>query len=148
MAESAIPARGRRARLWRRYYYLQYLRLLYRRYKAAYTRDYYRATTGLDRPAALDYADYTDYSDYGDYADYDYSGNGLFARIVKAVKLNRNRKVEKETETEGSSKGGFLAGSVQDNFQFPQGFLDSLPPLEDIDYDELSSLNDQFELIN
>merc|ERR1711892_1135404 len=39
--ESAIPASGRRGRLWRRYYYLQYLKLLYNRYKTDYAREYY-----------------------------------------------------------------------------------------------------------
>ena len=36
--ESAIPASGRRGRLWRRYYYMQYLRLLYNKYKKEYAR--------------------------------------------------------------------------------------------------------------
>eukprot|EP00091_Calanus_sinicus_P008608 TRINITY_DN20741_c0_g1_i1.p1 TRINITY_DN20741_c0_g1~~TRINITY_DN20741_c0_g1_i1.p1 ORF type:complete len:212 (+),score=35.08 TRINITY_DN20741_c0_g1_i1:183-818(+) len=39
--ESAIPASGRRGRLWRRYYYMQYLRLLYNKYKQEYAREYY-----------------------------------------------------------------------------------------------------------
>ena len=36
--ESAIPAAGRSGRLWRRFYYLQYLKLLYNKLKAEYAR--------------------------------------------------------------------------------------------------------------
>ena len=36
--ESAIPAAGRKGRLWRRFYYLQYLKLLYNKLKAEYAR--------------------------------------------------------------------------------------------------------------
>ena len=36
--ESAIPAAGRKGRLWRRFYYLQYLKLLYNKLKTEYAR--------------------------------------------------------------------------------------------------------------
>ena len=36
--ESAVPAVTRRGKLWRRFYYLQYIKLLYKRYKAEYAR--------------------------------------------------------------------------------------------------------------
>ena len=36
--ESAIPASGKKGRLWRRFYYLQYLKLLYNRLKKEYAR--------------------------------------------------------------------------------------------------------------
>jgi len=213
--ESAIPATGRRGRLWRRYYYLQYLKLLYNRYKNEYAREYYYGSrltgtypsavshpvfpsngdpslldfdtylqtkshgvngfinkhtdrakgikvpaAGVIAPAAgvvavanvpvavgrrrfvgslaNDYYDY--YGDYLDNLDYDYLGDDLFARIVKAVKKN------KETKTDKKKAGkGVLASSVQEDFEFPKELLDALPALEDFDYEDFESLNEQVE---
>ena len=36
--ESALPAAGSKGRLWRRFYYLQYLKLLYNKLKKEYAR--------------------------------------------------------------------------------------------------------------
>jgi len=165
--ESAIPATGRRGRLWRRYYYLQYLKLLYNRYKNEYAREYYYGSrlTGAHVPAAgvvavanvpvakvpvavgrrrfvgslaNDYYDY--YGDYLDNLDYDYLGDDLFARIVKAVKKN------KELKTDNKEGGkGVLASSVQEDFEFPKELLDALPALGDFDYEDFESLNEQVE---
>jgi hypothetical protein len=76
--------------------------------------------------------DYTEYSDY----DQDYGG-ALLARIVKAVRGDK-----------GPLAGGAASrgpGSVQSDFDFPQDLLDSLPALEDIDFEDFES---QVELIS
>jgi len=225
--ESAIPATGRRGRLWRRYYYLQYLKLLYNKYKTEYTREYYYGSrltgnypasivedsypSGLGRdPSLVDFDTFLssrpnggfvnklsgrkhpvgnypsieagkilppsvrsrnptsgnryplagvrarvpttvvrgrfpdtladDYDYYGDYYDYDYLGDDLFGRIVKAVKKNKN--LTKDKKENGK---GVLASSVQENFEFPQELLDALPALEDFDYEDFDSLNEQVE---
>merc|ERR1712117_724562 len=151
--ESAIPAAGRKGRLWRRFYYLQYLKLLYNRLKAEYAREYYQAKShGLGHisghsigkvfssiKAPTDFTDY--YDDY--YEDYDYSDD-VFARIVKAVKENKKKK--KSNARIDPSK--VLLASVQDNFEFPQELLDSLPDIDDVDYEDFQSINDQVETLN
>jgi len=223
--ESAIPASGRRGRLWRRYYYMQYLRLLYNKYKKEYAREYYYGgsrytgtypedvyssglggdpslgnfdtflssqpnifnklsgrkhpggkypgiAAGLDIPASVlarnpnsgrglaaagivgrvpttvvrgRFPDTlaADYDYYSDYYDYDYLGDDLFARIVKAVKKNKDLKKD-ERDNKDQTKG-ILASSVQEDFEFPQELLDSLPALEDFDYEDFESLNEQVE---
>ena len=87
-----------------------------------------------------DYADY--YEDY-DY-DYDYPADDLFARIVKAVK--KNKKEHPAPRRNDPSK--ILLGSVQEDFVFPQELLDSLPDIDDIEYEDFESLNAQVESIN
>ena len=76
-----------------------------------------------------------DYDYYADFLDYDYLGDDLFGRIVKAVKKNKD---SKKNPTDGNR--GILAGSVQEDFEFPQELLDSLPALEDFDYEDFQSL--------
>jgi len=196
--ESAIPAQGRRGRLWRRYYYMQYLRLLYNKYKEEYAREYYygsrltgtypvdSVSSGLgDDPSLVNFDSFVnrhpnifnklsgqkppsghgigsagvvarvptavvrgrfpdtlvaDYDYYADFLDYDYLGDDLFGRIVKAVKQNKD---SKKNPTDANR--GILAGSVQEDFEFPQELLDSLPALEDFDYEDFQSLNEQVE---
>merc|ERR1711874_400785 len=217
--ESAIPASGRRGRLWRRYYYMQYLRLLYNKYKKEYAREYYYGSrytgtypedsfsSGLgDDPSLVNFDTFLrarpnifnklsgrnhpggkypgigdgpnipaallptsgrglaagvvarvptavvrgrfpdtlagDY-DYYDNYDYDYLGDDLFARIVKAVKKNKDMKKNQKENKNGAT--GILASSVQEDFEFPQELLDSLPALEDFDYEDFESLNEQVE---
>jgi len=200
--ESAIPASGRRGRLWRRYYYLQYLKLLYNRYKTDYAREYYYGSrytgtyptsvaddvyaSGLGGdPSLVDLGGFVnklsgrrlpgirvggkrlpsagvvarvpttvvrgrypdtlaaDYDYYGDYYDYDYLGDDLFGRIVKAVKKNKNLTQDKKGKKE--ERKGLLAGSVQEDFEFPKELLDALPALEDFDYEDFETLNEQVE---
>ena len=81
-----------------------------------------------------------DYDYYADFLNYDYLGDDLFGRIVKAVKKNKD---SKKSPTDGNR--GILAGSVQEDFEFPQELLDSLPALEDFDYEDFQSLNEQVE---
>ena len=87
----------------------------------------------------------TDFTDYYDdyYEDYDYSDD-VFARIVKAVKENKKKK--KSNSRIDPSK--VLLASVQDNFEFPQELLDSLPDIDDVDYEDFQSINDQVETLN
>ena len=87
----------------------------------------------------------TDFTDYYDdyYEDYDYSDD-VFARIVKAVKENKKKK--KSNAKIDPSK--VLLESVQDNFEFPQELLDSLPDIDDVDYEDFQSINDQVETLN
>merc|ERR1711892_246889 len=223
--ESAIPASVGRGRVWRRYYYMQYLRLLYNKYKKEYAREYYYGgsrytgtypedvyssglggdpslgnfdtflssqpnifnklsgrkhlggkypgiAAGLDIPASVlarnpnsgrglaaagvlarvpttvvrgRFPDTlaADYDYYSDYYDYDSLGDDLFARIVKAVKKNKDLKKD-EQDNKDKTKG-ILASSVQEDFEFPQELLDSLPALEDFDYEDFESLNEQVE---
>ena len=135
LPESAVAATTGRSRLWRRYYYLQYLKLQYNRIKQEYLREYRGYQARRPTTALLDYDYYDDYSDYSDYYDYDYKDN-LLARIVKAVKDNKEKLEEGAEQVE---KEGILTGSVQKDFQFPKDFLDSLPPLEDLDFDDFDS---------
>jgi hypothetical protein len=135
LSEDAVPAYSRRGRLWRRYYYLQYLKLVYNKYKAAYLREYrnYQARRTSFRPSVANYDDY----DY-DYSDYDYSSSnnrdGFLARIVKAVKekkLSPRKRPEK--------RNNILAGSVRKEFRLTEEFLEdleNLPPLQDIDFED------------
>merc|ERR1711874_258611 len=153
--ESAIPASGRRGRLWRRYYYMQYLRLLYNKYKKEYAREYYYGSRYTGRglaagvvarvPTAVVRGRFPDTLagdyDYYDNYDYDYLGDDLFARIVKAVKKNKDMKKNQKENKNGAT--GILASSVQEDFEFPQELLDSLPALEDFDYEDFESLNEQ-----
>ena len=81
-----------------------------------------------------------DYDYYGDFFDYDHLGNDLFGRIVKAVKKNKDRK--------GDEAKGILGSSVQENFEFPQELLDSLPALEDFNYEDFLTLDEQVESFN
>jgi len=203
--ESAIPASGRRGRLWRRYYYMQYLRLLYNKYKKEYAREYYYGSrytgtledslsSGLgDDPSLVNFDSFlnarpnlfnklsgrthpagrglaaagvvarvpttvvrgrfpdTLVRDYDYYSNYDYDndylglGDDLFGRIVKAVKKNKDQKSQQEGK-EGAT--GPLASSVQEDFEFPQELLDSLPALEDFDYEDFEDLNKQVEQID
>ena len=89
--------------------------------------------------------------DYDYYSNYDYDndylglGDDLFGRIVKAVKKNKDQKSQQEGK-EGAT--GPLAGSVQEDFEFPQELLDSLPALEDFDYEDFEDLNKQVEQID
>jgi len=151
--ESAIPAAGRKGRLWRRFYYLQYLKLLYNKLKAEYAREYNIArrhhglTAGHYSGASLGRVissikipDYNDY--YDDYYDYDYSSDDIFARIVKAVKKNKAEKKRKIDPTK------ILLNSVQENFEFPQELLNSLPDIDDVDYEDFETLNEQVESLD
>merc|ERR1711892_1637587 len=77
LPEDSIPARGRREKLFRRYHYLQYIRLVFQKLKREYAREYYGASASVP-----DFS--TDYL----YEDYDYLGldaglEGIFARQVK-----------------------------------------------------------------
>ena len=84
--------------------------------------------------------DYDDY--YEDYYDYDYDGaDDIFARIVKAVKKNK-----KNGRRNDPSK--ILLDSVQENFVFPKELLDALPDIDDIEYEDFESLNEQVESLN
>lgn len=146
--ESAIPAGGRKGKLWRRFYYLQYLKLLYKKLKAEYAREYYRtrhhsnygkqfSLKGVrlgSLPTELQYDDYY-YDDY-QYDDYSATTSGLFARIVKAVKKNK----EKSRKNGIHDPSQLLLDSVQDDFEFPQELLDALPDLEDVDYEDFETL--------
>ena len=77
----------------------------------------------------------TDYDYYGDNYDYDYLGDDLFARIVKAVKKNKDLKNYKKDNKDNTK--GIPASSVQGDFEFPQELSGSLPALEDFDYEDL-----------
>jgi len=207
--ESAIPASGRRGRLWRRYYYMQYLRLLYNKYKKEYAREYYYGSSytgtledslssGLgDDPSLVNFDSFLnarpnlfnklsgrthqaghglataghglaaagvvarvpttvvrgrfpdtlvrDYDYYNNYDNDDYLGDDLFGRIVKAVKKNKDQKSQQKGK-DGAT--GPLASSVQEDFEFPQELLDSLPALEDFDYEDFEDLNKQVEQID
>ena len=88
-------------------------------------------------------ADYVDfYDDY--YDDYDYHGDDIFARIVKAVKKNKAEK--RKNGVIDPSK--VLIDSVQEDFVFPQELLDSLPDIDDVDYEDFETLNEQVESFN
>lgn len=151
--ESAIPAAGRSGRLWRRFYYLQYLKLLYNKLKAEYAREYHLTAghgshgsghnIGKVFSSIKSSADYVDfYDDY--YDDYDYHGDDIFARIVKAVKKNKAEK--RKNGVIDPSK--VLIDSVQEDFVFPQELLDSLPDIDDVDYEDFETLNEQVESFN
>ena len=120
-----------------------------------YTREYYLASRhrGHALPGVVrgyssikapishgqDYADY-----YDDYYDYDYPGDDLFARIVKAVKKNK-----KENPVNGlKDPSKILINSVQENFEFPKELLEALPDIDDIEYEDFESLNEQVESFN
>ena len=155
--ESAIKAGGRKGKLWRRFYYLQYLKLLYNKLKAEYAREYYRTKhhsnygklfplkgVRLDSlPSVLQYDDDYYYDDY-QYDDYSVSSSGLFARIVKAVKKNK----EKSRNNGIHDPSQLLLDSVQEDFEFPQELLDALPALEDVDYEDFETLNHQVESLD
>jgi len=154
--ESAIPAGGRKGRLWRRFYYLQYLKLLYNKLKAEYAREYYRTKhqsnygklfplKGVRLHAVATDLQYDDdyYYDY-DYDDYSGATSGLFARIVKAVKKNK----EKSRKNGIHDPSQLLLDSVQDDFEFPQELLDALPDLEDVDYEDFETFNRQVESLD
>ena len=88
--------------------------------------------------------DYDDY--YNDYYDYDYDGgDDIFARIVKAVKKNRDENIKNGRRNDPSK---ILLDSVQENFVFPQELLDALPDIDDIEYEDFESLNEQVESLN
>ena len=87
--------------------------------------------------------DYDDY--YGDYYDYDYDGDDIFARIVKAVKKNKEENNKNGRRNDPSK---ILLDSVQENFVFPKELLDALPDIDDIEYEDFESLNDQVESLN
>ena len=89
--------------------------------------------------------EYSDYYDDGDYYDYDYHGDDLFARIVKAVKKNKKENPGTQRRNDPSK---ILLSSVQEDFVFPQELLDSLPDIDDIDYEDFESLNAQVESFN
>eukprot|EP00091_Calanus_sinicus_P005549 TRINITY_DN15991_c0_g1_i1.p1 TRINITY_DN15991_c0_g1~~TRINITY_DN15991_c0_g1_i1.p1 ORF type:complete len:209 (-),score=84.54 TRINITY_DN15991_c0_g1_i1:16-570(-) len=76
LPEDSIPARGRREKLFRRYHYLQYIRLVFQKLKKEYAREYY----GVAVPDFT--ADYS-YDDYDDYLGVDVGLGDLFARQVK-----------------------------------------------------------------
>ena len=148
--ESAIPASGRKGRLWRRFYYLQYIKLLYTKLKAEYAREYYRAKqlspheklfplSGIQGHSAIDY-DYDYYDDYFDDYTTSHTG-GLFARIVKAVRKNKG----KNKNNRISDPSTILLDSVKEDFEFPQELLDSLPDLEDIEYEDFEILNESLD---
>jgi len=155
--ESAIPASGKKGRLWRRFYYLQYLKLLYNRLKKEYAREYYQNSnhhsghslgvevfSSIRAPGSSLVPDYDDY--YNDYYDYDYDGgDDIFARIVKAVKKNRDENNKNGRRNDPSK---ILLDSVQENFVFPQELLDALPDIDDIEYEDFESLNEQVESLN
>ena len=157
--ESAIKAGGRKGRLWRRFYYLQYLKLLYNKLKAEYAREYYRTKhhsnygklfplkgVRLDALPSVLQSQYDDDYYYDDYLYDDYSAttSGLFARIVKAVKKNK----EKSRNNGLHDPSQLLLDSVQDDFEFPQELLDALPALEDVDYEDFETLNHQVESLD
>ena len=154
--ESAIPAGGRKGRLWRRFYYLQYLKLLYNKLKAEYAREYYRTKhqsnygklfplKGVRLHSVATDLQYDDdyYYDY-DYDDYSGATSGLFARIVKAVKKNK----EKSRKNGIHDPSQLLLDSVQDDFEFPKELLDALPDLEDVDYEDFETFNRQVESLD
>ena len=89
--------------------------------------------------------DYGDYYEDEDYYDYDYPGDDLFARIVKAVKKNKKENPGTLIRNDPSK---ILLSSVQEDFVFPQELLDSLPDIDDIDYEDFESLNAQVESFN
>jgi len=135
LSEDAVPAYSRKGRLWRRYYYLQYLKLVYNKYKAAYLREYrnYQARRTALRPSVV----VGNYDDYYDYYDYDYSSSdyrdGFLARIVKAVKE------KKLSPSKRNKNKGVLTGSVRKEFRLTEEFLEdleNLPPLQDIDFED------------
>ena len=78
---------------------------------------------------------------YDYYYDYDYSGDGVFARIVKAVKKNKRKNGRTDPKK-------ILLDSVQENFEFPQDLLDALPDIDDIDYEDFETLNEQVESLD
>ena len=147
--ESAIPAAGRKGKLWRRFYYLQYLKLLYTKLKREYAAEYYRTSQhgklfplrGGLKSHAVARPEY-DYDYYDDYYQYDdYTTGGLFARIVKAVSKNKDRKPKNGLHDPSK----VLLDSVREDFEFPQELLDSLPDLEDVEYEDFETLNEQVE---
>ena len=85
--------------------------------------------------------DYNDY--YDDYYDYDYPGDDVFARIVKAVKKNK-----KERKSGRIDPKKILLDSVQENFEFPKDLLDALPDIDDVEYEDFETLNEQVESLD
>ena len=154
--ESAIPAAGRKGKLWRRFYYLQYLKVLYTKLKAEYAKEYYRASQraphgkifplkGIQAHSVLADYDYDyDYDYYDQYDDYTGATGSLFARIVKAVRKNK----DKTRKNQLNDPTQVLLDSVREDFEFPQELLDSLPALEDIDYEDFEILNEQVESLD
>lgn len=144
--ERVLPAYNKRGQLWRRYYYLQYLKVLYNKYKKAYQREYQlykgRQTAGV-RPHILsgfgDYFQYSDYSDYYDYSgDTDYLGSDIFARIVKSLK---------EIKAEKSDVRSVIkTGNVNKDVNDQEKLLKGLPPLEDTDFEDFDADAELFNL--
>ena len=173
--ESAIPAAGNKGRLWRRFYYLQYLKLLYNRLKREYARyfnkpyfkssyckftqrEYYRhaghghgfgaihGLKGFSSIKAPAVSVSRDYDDYyEDYYDYDYRGDTDL--FARIIKaVKKNKKENHGPRRNDPTK--ILLNSVQEDFVFPQELLDALPDIDDLDYEDFESLNAQVESFN
>ena len=61
---------------------------------------------------------------------------------MKAVKKNKAENKRKIDPTK------ILLNSVQENFEFPQELLNSLPDIDDVDYEDFETLNEQVESLD